>query len=801
MRGGSFLRLVVAVIGFCCLLMASFAVAETAPFRVADIRVEGLQRLPVERVFRHLAIQSGDQIDGKRLVDAVRSLYGSGDFDDVQIARDGDVLVVIVQERPSIAKIDISGNKSIDTEELMKGLKNAGLTAGEVFRRSTLEGITGELERQYVSQGRYGATIETETVPLPRNRIGLNIKIYEGKPARIRDINVVGNKAFTDEELLKDFQLRSTHLTSFFKGDDKYSRERLAGDLERLRSFYLDRGYVNVAIESTQVAVTPDRREVYIALNVTEGKRYTVRNVKLEGDLVVDEDQLTPLLVVREGQMFSQQLLTYTSDLLTRRLGNEGYTFAEVNSFTETNEEDDTVDVTFFVNPGRKVYVRRISFSGNNKTVDEVLRRELRQFEQAPANSALIDLSRQRLQRLGYFSTVEADTPRVPGAEDLVDVNYKVEEQPSGSIGANIGYSDASGFIFGANVSQNNYMGSGNRVSFAVSRSEVRDSYNFSYLNPYYTLDGVSRGFSLYYTETDFSKTQVTAYGINRLGGAVSYGYPISEYARLNFGFGVDKLELATGTFVAYDIQEFLNREEQTSFRSFKLNGSWQMSTLNRGVFPDRGWSQSLSAEVAVPGSDYGFYKVSWTGQRYFPLSRRWTLRARSDVAFGDGYGNDLLLPFYENYFAGGIGSVRGYRARSLGPRSPTFASVQSCLDPDKLYFPYDPPGCFRDSNPDPIGGNFLTEASLELLFPPPFAPDSRSLRTFFFTDIGNVWQTEVTGVTGLDFDPAELRYSAGVGLSWLTAIGPLGFSFARPLGKKPGDDTEVFQFSLGQAF
>lgn len=787
MVGGFFLRLAVALLGFCCLIFAAAASAADVAFRVSDIRVEGLQRLPVERVFRHLAIQKGDLADGGRLADAARSLYGSGDFEDVQLGREGDILVVIVQERPSIAKIDITGNKSIDTEELLKGLKNAGLTVGEVFRRSTLEGITGELERQYVGQGRYGATIESETVPLPRNRIALNIKIYEGKPARIRDINVVGNEAFTDEELLKEFQLRSSHLTSFFKGDDKYSRERLGGDIERLRSFYLDRGYVNVSIESTQVAVTPDWREVYVALNVTEGKRYKVRNVKLAGDLVVDEEQLKPLLVVREGQVFSQQLLTYTSDLLTRRLGNEGYTFAEVEGFTEANEDSDTVDVTFFVNPGRKVYVRKINFAGNSKTVDSVLRRELRQFERAPANSALINLGRDRLQRLGFFSVVEAETPRVPGAEDLVDVTYKVEEQPSGSIGANVGYSDSSGFIFGANVSQNNYMGTGNRVSFAVSRSEVTDSYNFSYLNPYYTLDGVSRGFSLYYTATDFSQTTITRYSANRVGGSVNYGYPISEYARLNFGFGVDELEIVTGDFVAYDIAEFLRREDKNIFRSLKLNASWQVSTLNRGVFPDRGWSQNVSTEVAVPGSDYLFYKVSWTGQRYFPVSRRWTLRTRGDVAFGDGYGSNLLLPFFENYFSGGIGSVRGYRARSLGPRAFSDQCVQNPLT------------CF--SAPDPIGGNFLTEASIELLFPPPFAPDSRSLRTFLFADAGNVWQTEIDGSSGLDFAVDELRTSAGVGLTWLTAIGPLGFSFAKPIGKKSGDDTEVFQFSLGQVF
>lgn len=473
-------------------------------------------------------------------------------------------------------------------------------------------------------------------------------------------------------------------------------------------------------------------------------------------------------------------------DLLTRRLGNEGYTFAEVEGFTETSEDGDTVDVTFFVNPGKKVYVRRINFAGNSKTVDTVLRRELRQFERAPANGALIKLSRDRLQRLGFFSVVEAETPRVPGADDLVDVIYKVEEQPSGSIGANVGYSDSSGFIFGANVSQNNYRGTGNRVSFAISRSEVTDSYNFSYLNPYYTLDGVSRGFSLYYTATDFSQTTVTRYSANRVGGSVTYGYPISEYARLNFGFGVDELEIVTGTFVAFDVAEFLRREGTNQFRSLKLNGSWQISTLNRGVFPDRGWSQNVSVEVAVPGSDYGFYKASWTGQRYFPVSRRWTLRARGDVAFGDGYGSDLLLPFFENYFSGGIGSVRGYRARSLGPQAFSDQCVQN-------------PPCF--SEPDPIGGNFLTEASIELLFPPPFAPDSRSLRTFLFADAGNVWQTEIDGSSGFDFAVDELRTSAGVGLTWLTAIGPLGFSFAKPIGKKPGDDTEVFQFSLGQVF
>lgn len=798
------MNLIARITGLCpslvCVLLLSLLQplqAETAAgFRVEDIRVEGLQRLPVERVFLSLAIQSGDVVDGERLRAAMRALFATGDFEDVTIARDGDVLVVMVQERPTIAGIELKGNKAIGTEDLMKGLEAAGLAEGEVFRRSTLAGITGELERQYVAQGRYSATIESEMTALPRNRVGLSIKIFEGKSARIRDINIVGNDTFSDAELLKQFELRATHITSFFKSDDKYSRERLGGDLERLRSYYLNRGYVNFSLDATQVTLTPEWREVLITLSITEGKQYKVRNVKLAGDLVVDEAQLKPLLIVREGQIFSQQLLTSTTDLLTRRLGNEGYTFADVNGFTETNEEDNTVDVTFFIDPGKRAYVRRINFTGNNKTLDEVLRRELRQFEQAPANSALINLSRQRLQRLGFFSTVETDTARVPGADDLIDVNIAVEEQPSGSIGANVGFSDASGFIFGANVSQNNFMGSGNQVSFSLSRSELRDSYNFSFQDPFYTLDGVSRGFSLFFSQTDFDEFNVSAFGVDRVGGSVTFGYPISEISRLSFGLTVDRLDIIVGTFASLESCQFLESQgeldasqtfpancadTESAFQAFKLNAGWRASTLNRGVFPDRGWSQNISFEVATPGSDLQFYKLTWAGQRFFPVTRNLTLRARSDIAFGDGYGSDLkALPFFENFFSGGIGSVRGYESRSLGPRSPI---ANSPTDPD----------------PDPVGGNFLTEASLELIFPPPFAPDSRSLRTVLFFDAGNVWQTEISGRPGFAVD--NLRMSGGVALTWLTAIGPIGFSFAKPFNDQPGDDTETFQFTLGQTF
>ncbi|WP_133492561.1 outer membrane protein assembly factor BamA [Alcanivorax sp. 24] len=758
---------------------------EAVPFQVRDIRVEGLQRIPVERVYATLPIQPGDTVTRQSVVQSVQALFATGNYEDVQLGRDGDDLVVMVSERPSIARIELSGNKSIEEDALRKGLTEAGLAEGEVFQRSTLEAISGELERQYVAQGRYGADISTEVTPLPRNRVALKIDIYEGKSARINDINIVGNTVFDDDELLNVFNLRPSHFWSFIKGDDKYSRERLAGDLEQLRSYYLDRGYINFSIESTQVAVTPDREKVALTINVNEGEQYTVNSIKLAGDLVVDEEQLRSLVVLDEGQVFSQQQVTYTSDLIKRRLGNEGYTFAEVRGIDQaTNDEDNTVDVVFYVEPGRKVYVRRINYNGNQKTADEVMRREMRQFEQAPANTALIDLSRQRLERLGYFSAVQADTDPVPGSDDLVDVNYQVEEQPSGSIGANVGYSDASGMVFGANISQNNFRGTGNRVSFALSRSDIRDAYSFSHYNPYYTLDGVSRGFSLYYSKIDFDEARVSSYAADRAGGSVTFGYPISEYTRLSFGGGLERTKISDGEFIAVDIARFMEEEGRT-FDEIKTNATLRTSTLNRGILPDRGWASTLNLEVAVPGSDYLFYKLSWDGEKYFPITNRWTLRTRSSVAYGDGYGDNEVLPFFEAFYGGGIGSVRGYESRSLGPRSDALYYAQRGeVDPD----------------PDPIGGNLLTELSVELIFPTPFAAESRSVRTFLFADAGNIFETKRDDIDA-DFAVQDLRASVGIGLSWLTAIGPLSFNLAKAINNESGDDTEVFQFSLGQTF
>lgn len=751
-------------------------------FTAADIRIRGLQRIPVERVYATLNVKAGDIIDSKVAAGIVRSLFRTQDYQDVRVTRDGDVLVITLAERPAVSAISIEGNKSIDTEQLLKGLKDAGLAEGGVFRRSTLENMRVELQRQYISSGRYGARVDANVIPQPRNRVSIAIKIREGKAANIGGIRFIGNAVFSDEQLRDILKSREYSRWSWFNSDDKYSREKLAADLETLRSWYMDRGYINFQVKSTQVSVSTDRREVFLAISLSEGERYTVGSVELAGSLVVDEAELRPLILVRPQQTFSQQLVTLSSDIITRRLGFDGYVFAEVRGVPELNEADRTVKMTFFVDPGERAYVNRISFIGNGKTRDDVLRREMRQFEGAPASQAAIDQSKRRLEQLGFFSTVKVDMPRVPGRNDEVDLVYTVEEQPSGSIGANVGYSQGYGLVFGANVSQNNFFGTGNKVSFAMNRSQVRDSLNLSYNNPYYTPDGVSRGWNLYYTATDYSQTSISSYSIDRSGLAVSFGYPLSEVSRISFGFGMDRSKAVVSSLVAEDIWVYV-ADNGSIYDSWMGNLAWTWSTLNRGQLADRGGYQRLGLELAMPGSTTPYYKINYGAQRYFPLTRRLTLKARTDLGFGDGYGDDWRLPFYQRYTAGGFGSVRGYEDSSLGARAPAHLFVvQNTPDPA----------------PDAIGGDFLVEAGFEVIFPPPFAKEARNLRTSLFFDAGNAFLTD-----GNAFEPAldELRTSVGVALSWYTLIGPLSFSLAKTLNEQPGDERQAFQFSLGQPF
>lgn len=749
-------------------------------FVIQDIRLEGLARLSAASVYGVLPLSAGDRADEARVAESLRALFKTGNFEDVQIGRDGDVLVIRLTERPAIISLDIKGNKSIDKDNLLKGLKSAGLAEGMVFQRSVLDHVKRELERQYIAQGRYAAKITVDAKPKPRNRVALDIQIDEGSAAKIRGINFVGNKVFDDGMLRDAFELRTTHFTSFYKNDDKYSREKLTGDLERLRSYYMDRGYVNFTVNSTQVTLTPDKKDVFIDINLSEGDQFKFGEIKIAGELPVDEDILKRLLLIRKDGTFSQVGITSTTKLMTRRLGNDGYIFAEVNGVPEIHNETRVADVTFYVNPGKQAYVRRINFNGNLKTDDHVLRREMRQFEGALASSEKLDLSKLRLQRLGFFEEVTLDTPRVPGVADQVDVNVGVKEQPSGTIGASIGFSQGAGMIFSANVSQTNFMGTGNRFSIALNHSETQDSYNMSFVDPYFTLDGVSRGYNLFYRETKLDSRNVSQYTTNTMGGNLSFGYPIDENESINFSVGVDKTDITIGSLASKLVSDFV-AVEGDRYLNYTGSLSWGRNTLNRGMFADRGASQSVGAEFAMPGSDLAFYKLSYNGQLFIPLGNPWVVRLHTSLGYGDSYGDTSRLPFYKNYFAGGFGSVRGYSDNTLGAKSCT---ITLCLT--------------GDPDPEVVGGNILIEGGAELIVPTPFAAGNRQLRTVLFVDAGNAYDTEVPGY---DLDLSLLRYSAGINLSWLTAIGPLSFSLSRPMNKQPGDDTQVFQFTIGQGF
>ena len=786
-------------------VLAALMIAEVhaESFTVTDIRVNGLQRVSAGSLFGALPLNVGDQVDDRRLVDATRALFKTGFFQDIQLGREGDVLVINVIERPSISTIEIEGNKAIATEDLMKGLQQSGLAEGEIFQRATLEGVRNELLRQYVAQGRYSAEIEAEVIPQPRNRVALKITINEGSVAAIQHINVVGNSVFPDEDLTALFELKTTNWLSFFKNDDKYAREKLSGDLERLRSYYLDRGYINMDISSTQVSITPDKKHVYITVNVEEGEKYSVSEVKLSGDLKVPQEEVEKLLLVQEGQVFSRKVMTTTSELITRRLGNEGYTFANVNGVPQPNDADKTVAITFMVDPGKRAYVNRINFRGNTKTEDEVLRREMRQMEGGWASTYLIDQSKTRLERLGFFKEVNVETPQVPGTDDQVDVNYTVEEQPSGSITASIGFAQNAGLILGGSISQNNFLGTGNKVSVGLTRSEYQTRYNFGFVDPYWTVDGVSLGYNAFYRTTDYDDldVDVSSYSVDSMGAGVSIGYPISETSRLTYGLTIQQDSIDAGRYTVDEIIDFMNQEGD-NYLNLKASIGWSESTLNRGVLATRGHSQSLVLESTVPGSDLSFFKLDYRGQLFTPISDNYTLRFHTELGFGDSYGSTSELPFYEHYFAGGFNSVRGFEDSSLGPRSTPSRVVvnnQVVYDQPDRYGRYTDP----DQDPLPFGGNVLIQGGAELLFPLPFVKDQRSLRTSLFWDVGNVYDTSCASSSpscnNIDF--GDLASSVGVGVTWITALGPLSFSLAAPIKKPENADTQVFQFSLGQTF
>jgi len=800
-----------------CLLLAS-AFAQAASFTVEDLRVDGLQRVSAGSVFSAFPINIGDEVDDRALAKASRSLFRTGYFNDIQILRDGNILVINVVELPTITEIEIDGNSAIETEQLKDGLKQAGLAEGYVFKRSTMERLELELERQYVSQGRYDAAISTEVSKLPRNRVSLKINIDEGSVASISHINLVGFKDFSKDELLTQFELKPTNLWSWYQSDDKYSREKLSGDLERLRSFYLDRGYVRFNVESTQVSLSPNKEDVFVSMNIHEGEIYTVNKVDLAGELIVDEKQLQNLIIMREGETFSRRKMTLTQDLISKRLGNEGFTFAKVNGVPKINDEDKTVAITFYVEPGKRTYVRRINFTGNESTMDEVLRREMVQMEGGWASTELIEQSKSRLEQLGFFKGVNVETPKVPGSDDLIDVNYNVEEQPSGSLNLSIGYSSSDGMIIGSSVSQNNFMGTGKKMSTSVNKTDAVTSLNLSFSNPYYTVDGISRGYSLFYSQTDFSElTSFSDYNTDTYGGRTNFGFPINSRERLSFSVEASRTLMEAKTSgIPEEILGFID-DQGDDFVEVTLGSSWSWTTLNRGLFPTAGAKQSLSVEATVPGSELEYFRVTYNAQKYFPISGDWTFRIRSEVGFGGGYGDTEELPFFRNFRAGGVGSVRGYTTNTLGPKGAVKQYSTTDLDGDTVVNTTsaieDPDDFIWVADNNRLGGDLLTEASMELVFPLPFVEDQRSMRSVLFMDVGNVFDTqchalEADGngdtahpscVEGFEVD--DLRVGAGVSLTWITAIGPLTFTFARALNSQTGDETEGFEFSLGQVF
>ncbi|MCZ6709597.1 MAG: outer membrane protein assembly factor BamA [Gammaproteobacteria bacterium] len=760
-------------------------VAHAEVFTVSDIRLQGLQRVSAGTVFNLLPVNVGDTVDEIGIRQLMRLMFRSGYFDDIRMARDGDVLVITVEERPSIDSIEIDGNKAIKTDALLDGLGQQGLREGEIFKQATLERVGLELERQYVSQGRYGAAIETIVEELPRNRVAVRIEVEEGKTSGIRHINIVGARVYAQDELLDQMELQHPSLTSFYKNDDKYAREKLTADLETLESYYRNRGYVQFQIDSTQVSITPDRQQVYITVNVHEGDKYVVDKVSLIGELSdVRPEDLERLFVVAEGQVFSQARVTATEERLEQALGNSGYTFATATGVPRVSD-DGTVEVLFNVDSGKRAYVRRIDFTGNKVTQDDVMRREMRQMEGGWASSSQIDLSKVRLERLGYFKGVSVDMPPVPGTDDQVDVEFSVEEQPSGSISATLGYAQGRGLILGGNYQESNVLGTGNSLGFGVSFSDYQQSANFNYFNPYYTIDGISRGYNLFARRLDFDERNIARFTTDSYGGGLNFGFPIGETQRINFGLVIEYTDITEGQFPAQEISEFIDKNGNTAL-NYKLNLSWSSSTLNRGLFPTRGRSQSVAFEMSVPGSDLEFYKLVYNGQIYIPLWRSWTLRARTELGYGNAYANTEALPFYEHFFSGGFGSVRGFQNSTLGPRT-TPAENDPFFEPEG----------------DPFGGNMLVEASLELIFPLPFVEDSRQFRPVIFFDAGNVFNSDCpdVSVNCFDFDFDEIRYSTGIGITWLTGMGPMTFSFSKALNKKEIDETEGFQFELGRTF
>jgi len=791
--------------------------SDEASFTVGDIRVEGLQRVSEGTIYNYLPVNIGDRIDAQRVREAIRALYATGFFRDVEIRHEGSTLVVVVLERPSIESFEITGNKDVKTEDLTKSLRNVGLATGKTFDRSVLEDVKQFLTDQYYSRGKYGVSIDAKVEDQPGNRVKVKINVKEGKRAKIRDINIVGNTVFSDKQLADDFELKTPNWLSWYKQDDRYSKEALQGDLEKLRSYYQDRGYANMQIESTQVAITPEKDDMFITVNVSEGAVYKVSDVKLAGSFVVPERVLRNFLIVRTGQTFSRKWVTSTQELIQNRLGEEGYAFAKVDPVPTVDEAKKEIALTFFVDPGNRVYVRHIRFEGVEKTNDEVLRREMRQLEGGWLSNSLLERSKQRLQRLPYIKKVESETTPVPGVPDMVDVTYTIEEGPSAQLGGGIGYSETQSFMLNANYADSNFFGSGERVSIDLNTGRWSKVYGVSWTDPYRTIDGVARTLSFTYRDvtqftsasSDFSSESITA--------GLDYSYPITEYQAVRWGVALQRSSLLTAEGSAEQAVDWVRNNgnsfsetftytipapnpadppivrtvsvDGTKFNSAELVVGWSFDSRNRTLFADRGVRHALSLSYTVPGSDVEYWVANYNYLQYIPIFGPFTLALDAELGYGMDIGDTTALPPYRQFFAGGPETVRGYEASRLGP---------------------------KDQWGNPYGGNMKVVGRAEIILPMP-AKFRSSARASLFYDIGNVFQTgnryrfygRDAARTPIDYDFSydKLKHSAGLAVQWLAPLGLFRFSYAVPLNAYKGDSVlypdqkEGFQFSVGQAF
>ena len=773
---------------FISLLILSIAAFAMEPFVIKDIKIEGLQRTEPGTVFNYLPVQVGDTMTEDKSSEAIKSLYRTGFFKDVRIEAEQGILLITVQERPTIADIQFSGNKMFQTDKLKEGLKSIGLSEGQIFDKTKLEFMEQEIKKQYLSLGKYTANIKTSSSPLERNRIAIRFDIEEGIISRIKEINIVGNQIYSASDITSNFELKTTNWLSWWYKDDQYSKQKLTADLESLKSFYMNRGYLEFSIDSTQVSISPDKEEVYITINITEGPKYKVADIKLAGDLQqVPESELQNLIKIKKDDIFNREKITESTKAMNGRLGNDGFAFSNVNAIPDINKEEHTASFTFFVDPGRKVYVRRIDIEGNERTRDDVIRREFRQVESGWYAADKIDRSKVRLNRTQFFSDVNIETPAVPGTTDQVDLKVKVKERNTGSIMFGAGLSSSEGIVGSFNVTQANFLGTGDRVSAQINTGSVNKTYSLSVTKPFYTPEGISLGYDIYRRDMNTSSLNVVTYNTSSYGAGLRFTVPLSEKNAISYGLSLDNTEVSKlvvntspSRYISY-CSKVTGTENSTgcTMNSLAASLGWSIDSRDDILFPKKGELRRVNAEITTPGLDIQMYKLTLQETWYKDITKDLTVMLNGQLGYANSYGGHEF-PFFKNFYVGGVNTVRGYAQGSIGPVC--LATDSSC-------------GAATSTSNMFMGGNKQIIANAELFMPVPFIKNNNQFRLSAFIDAGNVYSMDQSMVLG------DLRYSAGMGVLWVSPFGPLKIVYAKPFNNKSTDKTESVQFQMGQQF